>query len=87
MQKNNEINSNFKTYTAKKAEKINGIYNKEERLRKIQYYKEKKQKWRAKHPINRGFLGRKMVAKAKPRIRGKFVKKSVFDDFKVTKIL
>ena len=54
-------------------------------MRKIQYYKEKKNKWRAKHPINRGFLGRKMVAKANPRIRGKFVKKSIYDDFKVVK--
>ena len=85
MQKNNEINTTIKNQTVKKTEKINGIYNKEERMRKIQYYKEKKNKWRAKHPINRGFLGRKMVAKAKPRIRGKFVKKSIYDDFKVVK--
>lgn len=54
--------------------KICGIYTKEQRLLKIKYYKEKMNKWRLMHPINRGFHGRKMVAKIKPRIRGKFVK-------------
>ena len=66
----------------KRAEKINGVYTKEQRLLKIKYYKEKKNKWRAKHPINRGFIGRKMVAKAKPRIRGKFVKKTTMEGLK-----
>ena len=69
------------------SEESKGIYSKEERMRKIKYYKEKKQKWRVNHPIKRGFIGRKRVASTKPRIRGKFVKKSIYEDLELSKVL
>lgn len=83
-QKNKDLNNPYGIYSSEIPKK-HGIYSKEERLKKIQKYKEKKQKWRAKHPINRGFIGRKLVAKAKPRVRGKFVKKPLFESIEEMK--
>ena len=43
-----------------------------ERLLKIRRYKEKLKKWRAVHPINRSFAGRRRVAFTKSRVNGRF---------------
>ena len=51
-----------------------GIYSPQIRLQKIQRYKEKLRKYKAKVHVSRKFKGRSSVAKLKPRVKGKFVK-------------
>lgn len=51
-----------------------GAYTKEERLKKIQQYKNKLQRWRTAHPVKRKFTGRSKAAVDKPRLHGRFVK-------------
>jgi hypothetical protein len=51
-----------------------GIYSPQVRLQKIQRYKEKLRKYKAKVHVSRKFKGRSFVAKLKPRVKGKFVK-------------
>eukprot|EP01017_Pseudomicrothorax_dubius_P037289 TRINITY_DN5451_c0_g1_i1.p1 TRINITY_DN5451_c0_g1~~TRINITY_DN5451_c0_g1_i1.p1 ORF type:complete len:332 (+),score=44.40 TRINITY_DN5451_c0_g1_i1:98-997(+) len=53
-----------------------GAYTREERNEKISRYKSKICKWREQHPVNRSFKGRSRVAETKPRVKGRFVKKS-----------
>jgi hypothetical protein len=57
----------------------NGKLSAEERKNKIFRYKEKQRKWRESHPISRGFVGRKLVARNKPRFKGKFVKMNIVE--------
>eukprot|EP00742_Colponemidia_sp_Colp-10_P004875 GILJ01005208.1.p1 GENE.GILJ01005208.1~~GILJ01005208.1.p1 ORF type:complete len:534 (+),score=82.44 GILJ01005208.1:121-1722(+) len=58
-----------------------GAYTTEERKARIARYQEKRRKWRSEHPINRQFRGRKAVAESKPRIKGRFVKKTEFQAY------
>jgi DNA mismatch repair ATPase MutL len=53
-----------------------GGYTLSERREKILKYKLKLQKWRRRHPVSKKFQGRSKVASTKPRINGRFVKKS-----------
>lgn len=55
-----------------------GSYSREERMQKIMKYKNKIQKWRDSHPVNRAFTGRSKVAGNKPRVKGRFVKASEY---------
>ena len=57
-------------------EKMIGNYTPIERQRKIKKYKDKLGKWRAEHPINRKFNGRRKVAFLKQRFNGRFSKSS-----------
>lgn len=55
---------------------IIGQCSKEERLRKLAKYIEKRKKWRAEHMASRKFAGRSKIAETKPRYKGRFVKLS-----------
>jgi hypothetical protein len=59
-----------------------GSYSREERMQRILKYKNKIQKWRDAHPVNRAFTGRSKVAGNKPRFKGRFVKASEYDKLK-----
>lgn len=53
-----------------------GNCNREERLRKLARYIEKRKKWRAEHSASRKFAGRSRIAETKPRYKGRFIKLS-----------
>lgn len=81
----NFSNSVENSFTNKQKNLV-GTLTLEERKLRIEKYKEKKKKWRSLHPISRGFTGRKLVARTKPRIRGKFVKESDFKKYSLWKL-
>lgn len=51
-----------------------GIYYPNERKKKILKFKLKRYIWRMKKPVIKKYEGRSVVAKNKPRLRGKFIK-------------
>jgi len=53
---------------------VTGMYTSEERMKRIQNYKRKQEKYRQAHPVKRNFGGRSRVASNKPRVKGRFVK-------------
>lgn len=74
--------ANFAIYRKMhKAEKVPGVYTRDERLQRILRFKNKIRKWRTAHPVNRNFKGRSAVAGKKPRIKGKFVTPEEYQDY------
>jgi len=61
--------------TAPEEETKIGAYPLHIRQQKIAKYKEKIKKYKQKVHLSREFKGRSQVAKSKPRVRGKFVKR------------
>ena len=57
--------------------KIVGTYTTGERQAKIRKYKAKLAKWRALHPLNRTFEGRRQIAYTKARRNGRFASATV----------
>ena len=55
--------------------KVIGMYTMAERQLKIRRFKNKIKKWRALHPLNRAFEGRRQIAFTKPRLNGRFAPK------------
>lgn len=74
----------FPTFST--LQQLNGKLSLEERRKKIFKYKEKLRKWREIHPISRGFVGRKLVARNKPRLKGKFIKQNGVENKKIKKM-
>lgn len=56
-----------------------GKYSPLERKSKIRRYKQKLLNFREKNPLIKGYVDRKAVAMAKPRVKGKFVKAIAMD--------
>ncbi len=56
-----------------------GKYSNSERRSKIRRYKQKLINFREKNPLIKGYVDRKAVAMAKPRVKGKFVKASTME--------
>lgn len=53
-----------------------GGYTVKERRERIARYKNKLIRWRQAHPVSKKFSGRSKVAASKPRVNGRFVKKT-----------